>query len=343
MDFPSIGNFQRECAGWENNAPTRADPLRDVLFTAGHADLHALEERLAGRSLFIGGPFLEAESRLRRGDGLHGLDGPIVPTGRNNRTDDDRCLRYLATGGENFQLQRAVFLRADHGAVGCTRHGCGGAGGDKIDGDEPEIEACVIAVAGQKPLVDGLPHGFGLKADTNRRFSVWRGCRLESSEDSIRIGHSLDVPPGGRVPNGNRFGVGNAKRSASEVHGDGATRVRIAHGKLALLQDECVVRRRVFEQRHGSLDTPDPTDDRADHENDDPEMGEKETGVIFFPRPAHERAAGEVRAEKKQPEVEPGRLVKPDARGVGVEFGFEDRAGDAHDDEHGEQNDGEAQ
>ena len=127
------------------------------------------------------------------------------------------------------------------------------------------------------------------------------------------------------------------------MHGHGASRVGIAHGELPLLQDEGVVGRGIFEKGHGSLDAPDPADDRTNHDDDDPEMGEQEAGVVSLPRIAHESAADEVCGEKKQPKMEPRRFVEPNARGVGVEFRFEDGARDAHEDEHRKQNDGEAQ
>jgi hypothetical protein len=116
-------------------------------------------------------------------------------------------------------------------------------------------------------------------------------------------------------------------------------RVRIAHRDLAGLQHEFVVRRRILEERHRPLDAPDLSGHGADHDDDDAEVGEEESGVILFPRPPHERAAGQVGAEEEEPEVEPRCLVDPGAGRVGVELRFGQRADDAHDDEHTEQDD----
>jgi hypothetical protein len=55
----------------------------------------------------------------------------------------------LAPGRVEGELQCAVGLRCENGAVGGPGRGRGCAGGGEIDGDESEIEAVVVGVVGR--------------------------------------------------------------------------------------------------------------------------------------------------------------------------------------------------
>ena len=201
----------------------------------------------------------------------------------------------------------------------------------------------MVAVVGQQPLLDGLVHGLGLPADEHGGRAGRSGGGLEVGGEPRGVGHDFELPSARSGPQIERAAVPDADRLTSDVDHHRLLGIGIAHRDLPGLQDEFVVRRGVFEKRHGSLDAPDLPDDGADHHGDDSQVGEEEPGVVFFPGPAHEGAASEVGPEEKKPEVEPGRLVDPGARGVGVEFRFGQRADDAHDDERAQQNDGQPQ
>jgi len=188
-------------------------------------------------------------------------------------------------------------------------------------------------------LLDGLVHGFGLQTDEHRGTAGGCGGGTEVGNEPRRVGHGLELPPAGSRPQIERTFFPHAQRLASEFDHHGALRIRIAHGDLPGLQDEFVVRFAVLEKGHGSLDSPSLTDNGADHDNDDAQMGEEESGVVLLPRPAHERAADEVGAEEEQPEMEPRRLVDPGAGRIRVELRLGNSADDAHDNEHAQQND----
>ena len=197
----------------------------------------------------------------------------------------------------------------------------------------------MIAVAGQQPLLNGLVHGFGLQTDEHRGTAGGCGGGTEVGNEPRRVGHGLQFPPAGSRPQIERISGLHAQRLASEFDHHCALSIRVAHRDLPGLQDEFVVRRRVFEKGHRSLDPPGLTDNGADHDDDDAQVGEEESGVVLFPRPAHERAANEVGAEEEQPQVEPRCFVNPSAGRISVELRLGNSADDAHDNEHAQQDD----
>src|SRR3954470_11558524 len=69
-------------------------------------------------------------------------------------------------------------------------------------------------------------------------------------------------------------------------------------------------------------------------------MGNEKANVMFFPGPARESRDGEVRREKDEPHIEPGRAVDVGARHFRVEARFVERSGDRPDDQDREEDDG---
>ena len=206
MDFPAVGDFEREGAGGQANAPAGGDPLFDGAVLLGGADEQAFEQSLSGRGGLAFGERGEVKTGGGGGQSLDGFDRPIIPTGDDGLAGGQRGVGDALVGGKDFGAEGAVRLGCEDGAVGGTGGGRG-AGGE-IDGDESEIEACVVAVASEQPLLDGLVHGFGAQADEGGGGSGRGGRGAEVGEEAGGVGHGLQLPSAGGGPRVSRRGRG---------------------------------------------------------------------------------------------------------------------------------------
>jgi hypothetical protein len=104
-----------------------------------------------------------------------------------------------------------------------------------------------------------------------------------------------------------------------------------------LIDEQMIGRRLAFEERDRAFDSPDPSDERTGQKRDDTEMRDEKRDVMFFPGPAREGRDGEIRREKKEPEIEPGRAIDLGARDFRIESRFVERARDRANDQNAEQ------
>src|SRR5439155_7670384 len=95
--------------------------------------------------------------------------------------------------------------------------------------------------------------------------------------------------------------------------------IDIVHEQLALIDKETIRWPLPFEERHGSFDSKNPTDERSNQQGDDAEMRYEKGKMMFAPGPAREGGDGEVSAEQNEPEIEPRRTVNVSARDFRVE------------------------
>src|SRR2546427_5750038 len=90
--------------------------------------------------------------------------------------------------------------------------------------------------------------------------------------------------------------------------------IDIVHAQLALIDKETIRWPLPFEERHGSFDSKNPTNERSNQQGYDTEMRYEKGKMMFTPRPARESGDGEVSAEQNEPEIEPRRTVNVSAR-----------------------------
>ena len=87
-------------------------------------------------------------------------------------------------------------------------------------------------------------------------------------------------------------------------------------------------------ERNVSLHAPDPSDDGADENGNDPRVGDHKPRQVRLPWIAHQRRADQVHAEQHQPGDEPGRIVNVGLRDGCVETRLHDRPDDARTDQN---------
>src|SRR5437667_6868194 len=64
--------------------------------------------------------------------------------------------------------------------------------------------------------------------------------------------------------------------------------IHVMNAQLMLIDEQAIGRRLAFEQRDCTLDAPDPSDERASEQRDDPELSDEKCVVMFAPLPARE-------------------------------------------------------
>lgn len=93
---------------------------------------------------------------------------------------------------------------------------------------------------------------------------------------------------------------------------------------------------RTFESSSAAEKSTEEDDDNAD-------MGDDKTSVMFFPRPTGSGGAGEIEGKKQQPKIEPRRTVNVSAGDAGAKARFEEGGGGADTRDGDEQKNGKMQ